>query len=103
MHHDRHHSETGEELRDQLTQLSQDVVALKKQMARRSRSAYSETRDMGEDFTESMRDYLNSMPDMRQQAYRLQRSAQAHPGTTAVIAATTVIILGLAASLFARR
>lgn len=98
MHH-RHR----EDVQDQLMRLSQEVAALKKQMTSSGRAAYRDTRHMGEDFADAMRDHLHQMPDMRVQAYRLQKSAQAHPGTTASIAAAGIIVLGLAASLFMRR
>lgn len=105
MHHG-HHQDIREDVQDQLVRLSHDVAALKKQMARRGRAAYRDTRHMSEDFADVMRDYMHQMPDirdMRKQAYRLQKSAQAHPATTAGIAAASVIVLGLAASLLMRR
>ncbi|WP_274423305.1 hypothetical protein [Chelativorans sp. YIM 93263] len=102
MHHGRH-QDIREDVQDQLVRLSHEVAGLKKQMASRGRAAYRDTRHVGEDFADVMRDYMHNMPDMRQQAHRLQKSAQAHPATTASIAAASVIVLGLAASLFMRR
>lgn len=103
MHHGHHKEDMREDLQDQLLRLSHDVAGLKKQMASRGRSAYQDTRHMSEDFADMMRDYMHHMPDMREKAYRLQKSAQAHPGTTATVAAASVVVLGLAASLFMRR
>ncbi len=102
MHH-RHHDDFREDLRDQIASLSNDVAKLRKQMMRRGRGALHDSRHLGEDLAEMMRDYYAALPDFRRNAYKLQRTAEAHPATTAGIAAMSVIVLGLAASLLMRR
>jgi len=103
MHH-RHHEDLSEDLRDQIAALSQEVAAMRKQMMRRGRSAFRDSRHVSEDIVDTVREYLSSaMPDIRRSAYQIQDRAREHPGTTAAVAAASVIVLGLAASLFMRR
>ncbi|WP_261513443.1 hypothetical protein [Chelativorans petroleitrophicus] len=102
MHH-THGNDIRDDLREQLASLSQEVTRLRKQVARHGRSSYRESRHIGEDIAEMLRDYYGSLPDLRHSAHRLQKSAEAHPATTAAIAAAGVIVLGCAASLLMRR
>jgi hypothetical protein len=103
MHH-RHHEDFGEDLREQLTSLSHEVAALRKQIMRRGRSTYRDTRHMGGDALEVLSDYLQSaLPEIRRGAYQVQEQARQHPGATAAAAAVGVIVLGLAASMLLRR
>ncbi|WEX09721.1 hypothetical protein [Chelativorans sp. AA-79] len=102
MHH--RHEDFSEDLRDQLTSLSHEVASLRKQLGRRSRSAFRDSRHTGEDLAETLRDYLGSaLPEIRRNAYHIQDQARQHPGTTAAVAAASVVVLGLAASLLMRR
>lgn len=103
MHH-THGNDIRDDLREQLASLSQEVARLRKQVMRHGRSTYrASSRHIGEDIAEMLRDYYGSLPDLRYSAHRLQKSAEAHPATTAAIAAAGVIVLGCAASLLMRR
>jgi len=98
------HEDLGEDLRDQIASLSHEITAMRKQMMRRGRGAFRDGRHMGEDFFDTAREYLSSaMPDIRRSAYQIQDRAREHPGTTAAVAAASVIVIGLAASLLLRR
>ncbi|WP_011582648.1 MULTISPECIES: hypothetical protein [Chelativorans] len=98
------HEDLGEDLRDQIASLSHEIAAMKKQMMRRGRGSFRDSRHMSEEIVETVRDYLSAaMPDIRRGAYQIQDRAREHPGTTAAVAAASVIVLGLAASLFMRR
>jgi len=102
MHH--RHEDLADDLRDQIASLSQEIAAMRKQMMRRGRGAFRDSRHVSEDIVDTVRDYLSSaMPEIRRSAYHLQDRAREHPGTTAAVAAASVIVLGLAASLLMRR
>lgn len=101
MHH-RYHDST-DDLRDQLESLRGDIAALQKQMTRQGRSAYRSTRQMSEDAADWMRGYADALPDLRDSAYRVQRSAQKHPTAAAGMAAAGLAVLGLAAVFLMRR
>lgn len=102
MHH-AHHDDFREDLREQVADLSHQVSHLRKQMARRGRSGLQETRHMGEEVADTLRDYYETLPDFRHGAKRLQKSAEGHPATTAAVAAASIIVLGCAISLLRRR
>lgn len=103
MHH-THRDDLAEDLHEQLSNLSQEVAALKKQLMRRSWSAYREGQHIGGDVGEMLRDYFGgALPEIRRGAYRIQKSARENPATTAAAAAAAVIMVGLAASLLLRR
>lgn len=97
------HQDLREDLHEQMASLRHEVARLKKQLARRSRRAYRDTHHIREDLAEMLQHYYAALPDLRHGARRLQKSADAHPGTTAAIAAISVIVLGCAASLLLRR
>ncbi|WP_309082752.1 hypothetical protein [Chelativorans sp.] len=102
MHH--RHEDIGEDLREQIASLSHEVAALRKQVTRRGRSAFRETRHMSEEIAEMLREYLSSaLPELRRGARTVQVHAREHPTTTAAVAAASVVVLGLAASLLLRR
>ncbi|WP_173933626.1 hypothetical protein [Chelativorans sp. Marseille-P2723] len=102
MYHKRHEG-IGDELREQLSNLSHEVAQLKKQMMRRGKGAFHGSRHMGEEIGELLRDYYEALPDLRRSAHRLQKSAEANPAATAGVAAAAVVLVGLAASLLLRR
>lgn len=96
--------DTAEDLRDQLDSLRQEMAVLRKKLGRRGEGVYRETRHMGEEAADWMRDYAaGALPEIRDNAYRMQRSARKHPAATAGVAAAGVLVLGLAAAFFMRR
>lgn len=103
MHH-RFHDDMGDELRDQLMSLRDEVASLKKQIARSGRRGYRDSRHLGADAAEWMREYAgHALPDFRRSAQQIQQSARENPTAAASIAAASIIVLGLAASLLMRR
>lgn len=102
--HQKFHHDTADDLRDQFDGLRQEMAVLRKEIGRRGRGTYRETRHMGEEAADWMRDYAASaLPEIRDNAYRMQRSVRKHPAATAGVAAAGVIVLGLAAAFFMRR
>src|SRR5690606_18589162 len=63
MHH--RHEDLGEDLRDQIASLSHEIAAMRKQMMRRGRGAFRDSRHVSEDIVDTVREYLSSaMPDI---------------------------------------
>lgn len=102
--HSKFHHDTADSLHDQLDSLRHEMAVLRKELGRRGRGAYRDSRHMGEEAADWMRAYASSaLPEIRDNAYRVQRSARDHPAATAGVAAAGVIVLGLAAAFFMRR
>ncbi|WP_336055301.1 hypothetical protein [Nitratireductor sp. CH_MIT9313-5] len=100
----RYRDSMADDLHDQIASLSSEVADLRRQMSRKSARAYHDTRNMGAEFGEMLREYVSAaLPEIRRNAHRLERTARDNPAASAGVAAAGLVAIGLAATFFLRR
>lgn len=88
-------------LADQIHSLQEELKSLRRQAGRRGAQSYSDARDSAADLVEDIRDTLApTMAQMRRQARHAGENVRSHPAASVAVG---LIVLGLAAALFAGR
>jgi ElaB/YqjD/DUF883 family membrane-anchored ribosome-binding protein len=88
-------------LADQIQSLQEELKSLRRQAGKRGAESYSDARDSAADLVEEIRDTLApTMAQMRRQARYAGESVKSHPAASVAVG---LIVLGLAAALFAGR
>lgn len=97
-------NDMSETLQDQFATLSDEVIALRKQIKRQSRGAINEAMSVSEDATNWLREQASSaLPEIKRGARRLQRSAHDNPNATIGVAVAGLFLVGMAVALMTRR
>ena len=91
----------SEELRKQVARLTRELNALKRSAARQGKTAYDDSSEAISDSYDTLVEWISaSMPTMRKRARALEKTAYDNP---VIVAAVGIAVVGLVASLFARK
>jgi ElaB/YqjD/DUF883 family membrane-anchored ribosome-binding protein len=97
----RFRGDVEDDLEAQIARLTRDLSSLKKTLARRGSHAYDDARDTASDLYDDVRHRVaDALPVVRRQAKAAEQAAREHPATAAVVG---LVVVGLLATLFARR
>lgn len=88
-------------LADQIHSLQEELKSLRRQAGKRGAQSYTDARESAADLVEDIRDSLApTMAQVRRQARHAGESVKTHPAASVAVG---LIVLGLAAALFAGR
>lgn len=97
----RFRGEVEDDLEAQVAKLTKEISVLKKSLARRGADAYDDARDTASDFYGEVRHRVaDALPLVRRQARVAEQAARENPATAVVVG---LVVVGLLATLFARR
>lgn len=98
----RFRGDVEDDLEAQVARLSKELASLRKLAARRGTDAYDDARDVASDFYGDMRDrVVDALPLVRRHARNAEQVARDNPAATAAVVG--LVVVGLLATLFARR
>lgn len=98
----RFRGDVEDDLEAQVARLSKELASLRKLAARRGADAYDDARDVASDFYGDMRGRVaDALPLMRRHARNAEQVARDNPAATAAVVG--LVVVGLLATLFARR
>jgi ElaB/YqjD/DUF883 family membrane-anchored ribosome-binding protein len=98
----RFRGDIEDDLEAQVARLSKELASLRKLAATRGADAYGDARDTASDFYGDMRDRMaDAMPLVRRHARNAEQVARDNPAATAAVVG--LVVVGLLATLFARR
>lgn len=98
----RFRGDVEDDLEAQVARLSKEIASLRKSFARRGADAYDDARDVASDFYGDMRHrVVDALPLVRRHAKTAEQVARDNPAATAAVVG--LVVVGLLATMFARK